>query len=74
MVNESRQRIHAGFLIETVQTGPIPDLKPEEAEDGIHTAELVVRKVVDWLGEAPIQTEADEPYTLQRGLGRPCRT
>jgi hypothetical protein len=41
-LNATRQRIHAGFLIDTVASGPIPDLKPEEARDGVQTAESVV--------------------------------
>lgn len=52
-LNSTRQRIHAGFLIDTVANGPIPDLKPEEARDGVQTAEIVVRRVVEWLGRHP---------------------
>jgi len=52
-LNSSRQKIHAGFLIDTIPTGPIPDVRPEEAKDGIQTAEIVVRKIVDWLGRHP---------------------
>ena len=52
-LNETRQRIHAGYLIDTIPTGPIPELKPEEAEDGLQTAKLVIRRIVDWLGRHP---------------------
>ena len=48
-LNDARQRIHAGFLIDTVQTGPIPDLKPEQARDAIQTTDILVRKVIEWL-------------------------
>jgi hypothetical protein len=48
-LNETRQRIHAGFLIDSVPTGPIPDLKPEQVRDGLQTVDLVVRAIVDWL-------------------------
>jgi hypothetical protein len=44
----SRQRIHAGRLIAET-TGPVPDLRPEEARDATATAELVARQVLDWL-------------------------
>lgn len=52
-LNAARQRIHAGYLIDTIPTGPIPDLRPEEARDAVQTVELVVRKIVDWLGRHP---------------------
>lgn len=48
-LNDARQRIHAGFLIDSVPTGPIPDLRPEQATDAKQTAEIVVRRVIDWL-------------------------
>lgn len=50
-LNETRQRIHAGYLIDTTPTGPVPDLKPEQARDALHTLELLVRKVIEWLDE-----------------------
>jgi hypothetical protein len=50
-LNDARQRIHAGFLIDTAPAGPIPDLKPEQARDAVQTADLLVRKVVEWLAE-----------------------
>ncbi len=46
---KTRQRIHAGRLLQDYPGGP-PDLRPEEARDGRHVAEAVVRRVVDWLG------------------------
>lgn len=48
-VNETRQRIHAGYLIDTVTTGPIPDLRPEQAREAVATVEALVRKVIEWL-------------------------
>lgn len=48
-LNQARQRIHAGFLIDAVPTGPIPELKPEQPRDALHTTELLVRKVIEWL-------------------------
>jgi hypothetical protein len=51
-LNEARQRIHAGFLIDEVPTGPIPDLKPEQARDALQTVDQLVRKVFEWLVEA----------------------
>lgn len=56
-LNEDRQRIHAGFLIDRYEAGPIPDLKPEQAKDAIVAVETMVRAVLDWLsvtiGSAP---------------------
>jgi hypothetical protein len=52
-LNGTRQRIHAGYLIDQVPNGPVPDLRPEQAKDGIQTAELLIRKVVDWLSRHP---------------------
>jgi hypothetical protein len=39
----TRQRVHAGL------PGGPPDLRPEEARKAKATAELVVRRVLDWL-------------------------
>lgn len=47
-----RQRIHAGRMLQDHPTG-VPDLRPEEARDAKHTAELVVRSVLDWLAKFP---------------------
>ncbi len=44
----TRQRIHAGRMLSEFPGGP-PDLRPEEARDAKTTAELVVRRVLDWL-------------------------
>jgi hypothetical protein len=49
----TRQRIHAGRMLADFPQGP-PDLRPEEARDAKATAELVVRRVCDWL-EMPNQ-------------------
>lgn len=52
-LNETRQRIHAGYLIDTTPTGPIPDLKPEEALDAQRALDTLVRKILDWLDRNP---------------------
>lgn len=48
----SRQRIHAGRMLSDYPAG-VPDLRPEEARDAKQTAELVVRRVLDWLEKYP---------------------
>ncbi len=48
----SRQRIHAGRMLSNFPQG-VPDLRPEEARDAKQTAELVVRRVLDWLEKYP---------------------
>jgi hypothetical protein len=50
-----RQRIHAGGMLSEYPAG-VPDLRPEEARDAKATAELVVRRVLDWLGRYPIKS------------------
>jgi len=47
-----RQRIHAGRMVSDYPSG-VPDLRPEEAREARQTAELVVRKVLDWLERHP---------------------
>jgi hypothetical protein len=47
-LTQARQRIHAGRMISDHPAG-VPDLKPDEARDAKHTAEAVVRKIIDWL-------------------------
>ncbi len=49
----TRQRIHAGRLLSERPTGPIPDLRPEEARDAKAVADLVVRAVLAWLDRHP---------------------
>jgi hypothetical protein len=49
---KSRQRIHAGRMVTDFPNG-VPDLRPEEARDAKTTAELVVRRVLDWLEKFP---------------------
>ena len=44
----TRQRIHAGRMLADFPAGP-EDLRPEEARDAKNTAELVVRRILDWL-------------------------
>lgn len=48
----TRQRIHAGRMLSEFPGGP-RDLRPEEARDARATAELVVRRVLDWLEKYP---------------------
>ncbi len=48
----TRQRIHAGRMLADFPGGP-PDLRPEEARDAKATAELVVRRILDWLQRFP---------------------
>lgn len=48
-LNDTRQRIHAGYLIDMVAAGPIPDLRPEQAREAVTTSEALVRKIIEWL-------------------------
>ena len=48
-----RRRIHAGRLLSDFPAG-VPDLLPEEARAARATAELVVRKALDWLERYPV--------------------
>lgn len=52
-----RQRIHAGRMLVDHPAG-VPDLRPEEARDAKLTAELVVRRVIDWLERHPVRAPA----------------
>ena len=47
-----RQRIHAGRMLSDYPGGP-PDLLPEEAREGRETADVVVRRVLNWLQKYP---------------------
>lgn len=47
-----RQRIHAGRMLSDYPGG-VPDLRPEESRDARQTAELVVRRILDWLDRNP---------------------
>lgn len=49
----TRQRIHAGRLLSDHPSGPVPDLRPEEARDAKAVADLVVRAVLAWLERHP---------------------
>jgi hypothetical protein len=51
----ARQRIHAGRMLSEFPGGP-PDLLPEAGRDAKTTAELVVRRVLDWLEKYPPKT------------------
>jgi len=48
----ARQRIHAGRMLSD-HPGGAPDLRPEEAREAKTVAELVVRRVLDWLDRYP---------------------
>lgn len=48
----ARQRIHAGRML-SAHPGGAPDLRPEEAREAKAVAELVVRRVLDWLERYP---------------------
>ena len=52
---QTRQRIHAGRMLADFPGGA-PDLKPEQARDSRATAEVVVRKVIEWLERYPPST------------------
>ena len=56
-----RQRIHAGRMLSEFPGGP-PDLRPEEAREAKETADLVVRRVLDWLQKYP-PSAASPPKT-----------
>jgi hypothetical protein len=45
---KARQRIHAGRMLVEFPQG-VPDLRPEEAREAKAVAELVVRRILDWL-------------------------
>jgi hypothetical protein len=49
---EVRQRIHAGRMLVDYPTG-VPDLRPEDARDAKQTADLVVRRIIDWVDRHP---------------------
>ncbi|MGJ5134360.1 hypothetical protein [Bradyrhizobium oligotrophicum] len=49
---KTRQRIHAGRMLAEFPSG-VPDLRPEEARHAKNTAELVVRRILDWLEKYP---------------------
>ncbi len=52
-LNRIRQRIHAGRLLADIPTGPIPDLRPEEAREARETLDTVLRAILDWLEKHP---------------------
>src|SRR5205823_2232821 len=47
-----RQRIHAGRML-SEYPGGVPDLRPEEAREARGSAELIVRRVSDWVQRHP---------------------
>ncbi|MCC6901249.1 MAG: hypothetical protein IT377_19910 [Polyangiaceae bacterium] len=49
MLNEIRQRIHAGRLLERNPEGPHPDTRPEEARDAKAILDALLRRLLDWL-------------------------
>ncbi|HVW26405.1 MAG TPA: hypothetical protein VHC69_13640 [Polyangiaceae bacterium] len=48
-LNDIRQRIHAGRLLERQATGPHPDTRPEEAREAKATLDALLRRVIDWV-------------------------
>jgi hypothetical protein len=52
---KTRQRIHAGRML-SEYPGGAPDLRPEEARDAKTTADVVVRRILDWLQKNPPTT------------------
>jgi hypothetical protein len=48
----SQQRIHAGRMLSEFPGG-VQDLRPEEAREARTTAEMVVRRVLEWLEKHP---------------------
>ena len=48
----TRQRIHAGGMLSEFPSG-VPDLRPDEAREAVAVAEMVVRRVLDWLRRHP---------------------
>jgi hypothetical protein len=52
-----RQRIHAGRMISDYPAG-VPDLRPEESREAKATADLVVRRVLDWVRRYPGDTNS----------------
>lgn len=52
-LNDVRQRIHPGRLLDENPTGPIPDLRPEESREALITLDRILRSVLDWLAAHP---------------------
>ncbi len=52
----ARQRIHAGRMLSEFPDGP-PDLRPEEARAARESAEVIVRRVLDWLERNRVSTQ-----------------
>ena len=48
----TRQRIHAGRMLSAFPGG-VPDLRPDEAREAKATADLIVRRILDWLERYP---------------------
>ncbi len=55
-----RQRIHAGRMLSDYKTR-VPDLRPEEARAARESAEIIVRRILEWLQEHPASTSSPEP-------------
>jgi hypothetical protein len=48
----TRQRIHAGRMLKDYPSG-VPDLRPDDARDARRTAEVAVRRIIDWIQAHP---------------------
>jgi hypothetical protein len=53
-LNIMRQRIHAGRLMS--QPGPVPDTRPEDANEAIETVNAILRRIIEWLQSHPAKT------------------
>lgn len=51
-LNRTRQRIHVARMLQDFPDGAA-DLRPEEAREAKSTADLVVRRVIDWVTKHP---------------------
>jgi len=52
-LNAMRNRIHPGRFLAEIPTGPIPDIRPDDAREAVETANAIVRAVLDWLERHP---------------------
>lgn len=52
-LNDLRQRIHLGRLLDAPERYPNPDARPEEARAALETTHQIVRAVIDWVEKNP---------------------
>lgn len=53
LLNDERQRIHAGRFLSAGTPAANIDIRPEEARDARETLERLVRAILDWFANAP---------------------